>query len=60
MEPRTEDKKSRFQIDKLEARIAPIGAAAGLENALAHASPHVDPAQVEFVVNVVTTHNKWV
>ena len=60
MEPRTEDNKSRFQIDKLEPRIAPIGAAAGLNNALEHASQHVDPAQVEFVVNVVTEHNKWV
>ena len=60
MEPRNEDKKSRFEIDKLEPRIAPIGAESGLTNALAHASPHVDPAQVEFVVNIVTTHNKWV
>jgi hypothetical protein len=60
MEPRTEDNKSRFQIDKLEPRIAPIGAEAGLTNALEHAAPHVDPDQVDFVVDVVTTHNKWV
>lgn len=60
MESRTEDKKRRFEIDKLEPRIAPIGAEAGLTNALEHAAPHVDPEQVEFVVNNVIEHNKWV
>jgi hypothetical protein len=59
MEPRTEDKKSRFEIDKLEPRIAPGNATAGLNNALDSALPHVEttPAPVQFVVDTVTTNN---
>ena len=32
MEPRKEEQKNRFQIEKLEERIAPTGAAMTLEN----------------------------
>lgn len=56
MEPRVDEKKSRFEIRKLESRIAP-SACFGLTNALEQASPHVDPAQVEFVVDIVVEHN---
>jgi hypothetical protein len=60
MEPRVEEKKSRFRIKKLEERIAPACAATfGLNTAYAAAIPHVSgtPAPVEHVVETVTTHN---
>jgi hypothetical protein len=59
MELHTEDKTNRFQINKLEARIAPGAASAGLQNALDNALPHVTdtPAPVQFVVDTVTAHN---
>ena len=62
MEPRIEEQKSRFHIDKLEHRIAPGNATAGLQNAFDNAFPHVSqtPAPVDQVVETVTTHNpQW-
>ncbi|MBI3839282.1 MAG: hypothetical protein HY288_15295 [Planctomycetia bacterium] len=59
MEPRTEEQKSRFHIDKLEPRIAPGAASFGLNTALDAALPTVSttPAPVDFVINTVVTHN---
>ena len=59
MEPRTEEQKSRFHINKLEPRLAPGAACGGLLNALDNALPHVSgtPAPVDFVINNVDTRN---
>ena len=59
MELRTEEKKSRFRIDKLEHRIAPGAATEGLTTALNAALPTVSgtPAPADFVINTVVTHN---
>jgi len=61
MEPRTEEKKSRFRLDKLEDRIAPgTNACFGLLNAIAHldtAVAHIPPGQADHVVGTITSHN---
>ena len=59
MESCTGEKTSRFQIDKLEPRLAPGAACGGLLTALNAALPHVSstPAPVDFVIETVTTHN---
>ena len=60
MEPRTEERESRFRFDKLEARIAPgTTACVGLDTALAAAGAATSgtPAPVDFVVDTVGGSN---
>ena len=56
MEPRTEERESRFRFDELEARIAPcaLGGILTLTEASAVATATVDPAVVVLVSDNIT------